>query len=170
MTERTSMLVRASMTLATVASRQSLQQPVRVTLAAAPAATAAAGSGTEDLKKSEATELEGKDKANDPSRSLLRSVGEQLSFGGTLGLATGYTIRTIGKAALFLVGAEVVVLQYMAHRGWVTVNWDRLGNAISPKFSRSTVDSILDILVYRMPFSAAFTGGLVAGFRLSSTK
>lgn len=100
--------------------------------------------------------------------SVLRNIGEQVSFGGFLGFATGYSIRTVGRAILFLVGTEVVVLQYMAYRQWLVIDWRRLGRDLSPKFDRSTLEGLLEILVYKMPFNAAFSGGLVAGLRLSA--
>lgn len=99
--------------------------------------------------------------------TAVRSIGEQLSFGGALGFAAGFTIRKVGKAVLFLIGAEVVVLQYMSYRRWVHVDWHRMSKDLSPKLSRSTWDSFLQILLYRLPFSAAFSGGLYASLRMS---
>lgn len=52
----------------------------------------------------------------DLNRSPLRSFGDQVSFGGALGISTGYTIHEVGKAVLFLVGTQVVFLQYMEVR------------------------------------------------------
>lgn len=102
--------------------------------------------------------------------SVIKSLGEQMSFGGVLGFAAGYSIRKVGKAMLFLVGTEVVILQYMAYKEWLTMDWRRLARDLSPKLNRSTWEGLFDILVYRMPFSAAFSGGLLAGLRMSSKK
>ncbi|KAI0557138.1 FUN14 domain containing protein [Gracilaria domingensis] len=100
-------------------------------------------------------------------KPVVQSLGEQLSFGAVLGFATGYSIRKVGTLVLFLVGTEVVVLQYMAYRQWLVIDWRRLGRNMSPKFDRSAWDGLTNVLLYKMQFSAAFSGGLVAGLRLS---
>ena len=101
-------------------------------------------------------------------QSLIRSVGEQLSFGGVLGFATGYTIRKVGKLLMLVVGTEVVILQYFAYREWLIMDWAKVASDMSPTISRGLFDKLLEILVYRMPFSVAFTGGLFAGLRFSA--
>eukprot|EP00171_Calliarthron_tuberculosum_P009309 IDg9309t1 len=103
-------------------------------------------------------------------RTVARTLGEQVSVGSILGFATGYSIRKIGKAVLFVVGTEVAILQYMAYRQWLVMDWRKLARDISPNFSRSKWDKVLDILLYKMPFNVAFSGGLVAGLRLSAVK
>ena len=111
-------------------------------------------------------EFVGTDQSN---KSVAKSVSEQLSIGAVLGFATGYSIRKIGRALLFLVGTEVVILQYMAYREWLTMDWARIAKDITPKLRKSTWGGVTEILVYKMPFSAAFTGGLLAALRFSSS-
>lgn len=185
MTDCASFLVRASKTLAGITAQQSIRSPVRVVLASGTAAASGTTIAGTSSSRSNVAFAEGVDNVPDAlkddnlnnnevseesARSVLMSVGEQLSFGGTLGFATGLTIRKIGRVALVLIGAEVVILQYMSYRKWVSVNWHKMSQELAPKFSRSTLNGLLDILVYRMPFSAAFTGGMVAGLRLSTSK
>lgn len=190
MSDRAALLVRASGIFASLSSLNS-RNSVRVALAAgaacAPQSTTQADSADPPAPK--ATPLPSAAFVSDPSdnistskqpaqdvpgahvedlkRSPLQAFGEQVSFGGALGFATGYTIRKVGKAVLFLVGAEVVFLQYMAVREWVVVDWRRMAHDLSPKLSRSTWEGLVDVLVYKMPFSAAFSSGLVAALRLS---
>ncbi len=102
-------------------------------------------------------------------RGLVRSLGEQLSFGGILGFATGYTIRKVGKVIMLVVGTEVVILQYFAYRQWLVMDWAKVASDMSPTLSRGFFDKMLEILVYRMPFSVAFTGGLYAGLKFPPT-
>lgn len=146
--------------------------PVRMGLAGASGA--AAGSAETDGGGAETEHVAGSsfppDSQEKKHSSVVRSVGEQMSFGGVLGFAAGYSIRKVGKAVLFLVGTEVVILQYMAYRQWLTMDWRRLAHDVAPRFNRSTWDGLVEILIYKMPFSAAFSGGLVAGLRVSSTK
>lgn len=138
--------------------------PIRVTvaLAEAPPPTPAVDpqpgeAATPDLEKH-------------VSNTVARTLGEQVSIGGVLGFATGYSIRKIGKAVMFVVGTEVAILQYMAYRQWLVMDWRKLARDISPNFSKSAWDKVLDILLYKMPFNVAFTGGLFAGLRLSVPK
>lgn len=122
---------------------------------------------TETDSTRETTEAEEKTKTEE-APSLKRTLGEQLSIGGVLGFATGYSIRKIGKALMFVVGTEVVILQYMAYREWLVMDWSKLARDVSPTFTRSALDKLMAILVYKMPFNVAFTGGLFAGLRLSA--
>lgn len=107
---------------------------------------------------------------SEKGQSAVRSVGEQLSIGGVLGFATGYSIRKIGKAVMFVVGTEVCILQYMAYRRWLVMDWRRLVKDVAPRLDRSAWDGVLEILLYKMPFNVAFTGGLMAGLRLTAPK
>lgn len=147
-------------------------QAVRIGLAAAASTSSSCFAEAEDIITNTAEIHERpKDVAQErKAGSMVKSVGEQLSFGGVLGFAAGFSIRKVGKAILFLVGTEVVVLQYMAYREWLTMDWRKLGRDIAPRFDKSTWDGFVEILVYKMPFSAAFSGGLVAGLRFSSAK
>lgn len=94
------------------------------------------------------------------------STQEDVTFGFFLGCATGVSIRHIGRAILFCVGTEVIFLQLLARRRWVTIHWKRISRDMAPSFSRSAWEGLLDLLVYRMPFHAAFTGGFYLGLKL----
>ena len=159
------------------AALQPCSNHVRLAVAASVSAPQAASFVRADNSDDSVPEIVSGDNPSDSEdinvnsgRGALRSVSEQVSFGGVLGYATGYTIRKVGKAAMFFVGAEVVILQYMAYRQWVEIDWARMGRDLSPKLSKSTWDGLVDILVYKMPFSVAFTGGLVAALRIPPTK
>lgn len=107
--------------------------------------------------------------AIDPSTdvSILRSVSEQLGVGGVLGVAAGYASRRLGRAALMAVGTEVIVLQYFATRGWVTVHWGRVGEDLRPTAGPGGIAAgMKEILLYKLPFTAAFSAGLAAGLRI----
>ena len=151
-------------------TRFGVPNPIRLALAATPAATAVPdGKGDADAQPASVPVPQLK-AVQDEDKRVIQSIGEQMSFGGVLGFATGYSIRKVGKAVLFLIGTEVVILQYMAYRRWLTMDWNRLGQDLAPRFSKSAWEGLMEILVYKMPFSAAFSGGLVAGLRLSTAK
>lgn len=174
MTDRLSLLQRACSVFSAVAPSNASIRIALATSASAPGAAfvAASHSNVAESDPSSDKQLPPPKTQVEPNsaRGTTRSVGEQLSFGGILGYATGYSIRKAGKAAMFFVGAEVVILQYMAYRQWIVVDWGRMGHDLSPKFSKTTWDGFVDILVYKMPFSLAFSGGLLAGLRIPSGK
>ena len=181
--DRGALALRARDVFITLMARSTSRKPsytspgIKMGLASSGAGIAAGTAGANSDNSSElppttTDQLDIKKELDEPVQngSMIKSLGEQMSFGGVLGFATGYSIRKVGKAILFLVGTEVVVLQYMAYREWLTMDWRRLARDMSPKFTRSTWEGLMDILVYRMPFSAAFSGGLLAGLRMSSKK
>jgi len=101
---------------------------------------------------------------NNSGRSLYADyfvpVGQQFSVGTFLGLATGYSLRRIGRFALFLLGAQILILQWMAYKGWVTIHWNRVSRDLVPVLDKSFAENMVDILVYKMPFATAFCVGL----------
>lgn len=170
MSDRRTILLRTSSMFGALLRQRASRNgslPIRAGLASAVGAPVIASA---DDDRTIPPEGPSSDQGDTRSGSMVKSLGEQVSMGGALGFAAGYSIRKVGNAVLFLVGTEVVILQYMAYREWLTMDWRRLGRDLAPKFSNSTWEGLLEILVYKMPFSAAFSGGLVAGLRLSSKK
>lgn len=99
------------------------------------------------------------------SRSLIGSLPEQISVGLVLGVATGYATKRIGKALLLIVGGEIIVLQYLAFKGWLDVHWRKIAEDLTPTVNRNMFDRLLSILTYRLPFTSSFTAGLYAGLK-----
>lgn len=91
-------------------------------------------------------------------KSFWGPIGEQMSFGCALGIATGFCLRKLGRMLMVVVGGEVLVLQYMAHRGWAHVGWDKMARDLSPSLDGSRFRDSIGLLAYKMPFAAAFTG------------
>lgn len=91
-------------------------------------------------------------------KSFWGPIGEQMSFGCALGIATGFCLRKLGRMLMVVVGGEVLVLQYMAHRGWAHVGWDKMARDLSPALDGSRFRDSIGLLAYKMPFAAAFTG------------
>ena len=46
--------------------------------------------------------------------------------GATLGFATGYFFKKVGRMMLIFIGAEFVFLQTLAMLGYVDVHWSRI--------------------------------------------
>lgn len=94
-------------------------------------------------------------------KSFWGPIGEQVSFGCALGIATGFCLRKLGRLLMVVVGGEVLVLQYMSHRGWAHVGWDKMAKDLSPALDGSRFRSSIGLLAYKMPFASAFTGTFV---------
>eukprot|EP00177_Eucheuma_denticulatum_P006959 GFKZ01012653.1.p2 GENE.GFKZ01012653.1~~GFKZ01012653.1.p2 ORF type:complete len:175 (-),score=26.62 GFKZ01012653.1:203-727(-) len=174
MTDSHKMIIRGGALFANLMLRQASRPgrlPIRMGVAGGASAVAAAGENAS--VESECDDAVGEGAAEPEAGGVgraARSIGEQVSFGGVLGFAAGYSIRKVGKVLLFLVGTEVVILQYMAHREWLTMDWGKVGRDLAPRLDRGAVEGLVGILMHNMPFGAAFSGGLVAGLRLSSPK
>lgn len=100
---------------------------------------------------------------NDP----VRSIAEQLGVGGVLGFTTGFAIRKLGRIVAFFVGTEICILQYLAYRQWLVMDWRRIAKDLQPKLDRSVWRAGVDIVLYKLPFASAFSAGMAAGLRMS---
>ncbi|GES78372.1 FUN14 family-domain-containing protein [Rhizophagus clarus] len=49
----------------------------------------------------------------------------QISFGASMGFASGYFVKKISKTAAFLVGAVFVLLQVLEHQGYIKIHWNK---------------------------------------------
>lgn len=49
----------------------------------------------------------------------------QISFGASMGFASGYFVKKISKTAAFLVGAVFVLLQILEHQGYIKIHWNK---------------------------------------------
>lgn len=102
--------------------------------------------------------------ATDPSRAITEfltgPLSEQLTFGGVTGFATGYALSRLGRLALLAVGVQILTLQAMAHRGWVSVHWSAIAADVDPSVRAGRhggVGRVVNLAAYRVPFAGAFT-------------
>lgn len=100
-------------------------------------------------------------------KALGGAVGGQVTVGGVAGFATGYATKRIGQVLFLLVGLEIVALQAMAKRGWVTVDWKLISDELSPHVEKERLERAMDAVKYKMPFAGAFGAGWFAGLRWS---
>ena len=98
-------------------------------------------------------------------RALSGVVGGQLTAGGVAGYATGFAVRQIGRFLLVILGVEVVLMQVMAQRKWISVDWDKIHADIAPYIDTRSIDTFLDSAKLQMPFAGAFSAGCIAGLR-----
>lgn len=100
-------------------------------------------------------------------RTLSGALGGQMTVGGVAGFATGYAVKRIGQLLLIVVGAELLVMQAMAQRGWIAVNWDLIQKELSPHVEKEGVERVFESIKYKMPFAGAFSAGCIAGLKWS---
>lgn len=94
---------------------------------------------------------------------LKSNNGNQLALGGVVGFATGYTIKRIGQLVLLIVGVEVIAMQLMANHNWIVVNWHVISQHLSPHVEKRTHDRIIEAIKLKLPFTASFSAGYLAG-------
>jgi uncharacterized membrane protein (Fun14 family) len=93
-----------------------------------------------------------------------------LGFGGMAGAVVGYTAKKFTRLAAILLGALVVLVQVLAHLGFVTVHWNTV-QVVAEEVWKNEQGATLaerawEILVANLPFGGGFVGGFAIGFKL----
>ena len=84
-----------------------------------------------------------------------------LGMGGISGLCVGYAVKKAAKVVAFFAGLYLLVLQYLAQKGVVTIHYDKL-----MEFGASTLSKVSNIGIRLAPTSVAFAGGFYLGLRV----
>ncbi|KAI8137669.1 FUN14 family-domain-containing protein [Fennellomyces sp. T-0311] len=102
----------------------------------------------------------------------------ELSFGTILGLSTGYFIKKMHRMFALIIGMGFVCLQYMSHKGYITVHWDRMQAGYNRQFDddgdgkvthrdiQSKWRKALNLLTQNIQFKSAFLAGFYVGIRV----
>lgn len=108
--------------------------------------------------------------AEPPSQVIFQDRLGRLSLGFVLGFTGGYAAKQIGKVVLMAVGTFFMIVQYLAYRGYVTVNWTNVANKATPitdpVVRQRTVKTIIAILTHNLLLKTGFISGLLTGFKL----
>jgi uncharacterized membrane protein (Fun14 family) len=96
---------------------------------------------------------------------FLTSLIEDLSVGTLLGVAAGFALRVLGKSLLFVLGIELILLQYLAWKDVIRINWTKLTESSTVHMNRRKeyLRRLVSLLTYKIPFKAGFIGGLYIG-------
>jgi len=89
-------------------------------------------------------------------------VGD-VGVGAIVGFVTGYALKKLMKIAMAIIGAYILSLFYLQHKGVITINTDRLFN-LTGSLTRQVVSlgqKVLGIL----PGTSAFVAGFYLGFK-----
>ncbi|EKX45498.1 hypothetical protein GUITHDRAFT_163302 [Guillardia theta CCMP2712] len=105
----------------------------------------------------------------------LSPIMSQLTIGTTMGFASGYALRTIGKMAAVLVGCSFMLLQGAAYKGWVHINWNAATKDLHSVLDQDgdgdfDMDDMkilftrfVEVATYNLPSGTGFTAGLLLG-------
>lgn len=101
--------------------------------------------------------------------AALQAMLPDLGLGGVLGVATGYAVKAVGRAALIVVGLSFLLVQVLSAYGVLTVDWLRLQTLTEPwlRGGRENLGGwVSRVLLANVPFAGAFVAGFVLGLRL----
>ncbi|KAI8922588.1 FUN14 family-domain-containing protein [Powellomyces hirtus] len=95
-----------------------------------------------------------------------------MTMGGALGAFTGFFTKKVGKMVAFIIGGGFVLLQFLAHAGFITISWSNVQKSFNRKLNTdangqvppSTVVVIFKRLLRWLTADIPFTGGFIAGF------
>jgi len=99
----------------------------------------------------------------------LISAGAPLVGEGWLGFATGFAIRKIMKLAFICLGLLAVVLAFLEHKHWISVNWSVAENQsnIIMTHVANRIAAVTQHMIHEIPIGVGVLGfipGLVLGF------
>ena len=94
---------------------------------------------------------------------------EQLGFGALAGACAGYAAKKIAKVTAVLIGIVFILLQFLAYKHFVAINWDAVGHAARGITDSGAPNSLWAgfwrILTHNLPFGGAFAVGFWVGFK-----
>jgi len=93
---------------------------------------------------------------------------EQLGLGGLTGAVAGYAAKKLTRLTAICLGILFIVLQLLAYKHFVSINWGEVSSAASPHLAeggRAALGGIWRILTHNLPFGASFATGFFLGFK-----
>ncbi|RLE50062.1 MAG: hypothetical protein DRJ31_02715 [Candidatus Methanomethylicota archaeon] len=100
------------------------------------------------------------------SLDITSSLIAQLGFGGLVGFVVGYAVKKILKLMLILLGLYAASLAYLAHRGFITINYDKFTEAFQSLTSMIQGGfNLPDFLTTNIPFAGSLIVGFWLGFK-----
>ena len=97
---------------------------------------------------------------------VLPPVIYQLGVGGIGGFIVGYSIKKLIKIIVIIFGLFFLALAYLGYIGVISVNYDRLSDAVSnalPIFEQAP--GLLLPIISHIPFAGSFIFGFTYGFK-----
>merc|ERR1711879_872671 len=102
---------------------------------------------------------------------------QQIAAGAGAGWVTGYLTMKVGKMAAATVGGSLILLQIAHHKGYIKVDWNKMGrdsstvaDRVKDKLkmrSRSGFERFMDFASDNVFLAGGFTGGFFLGIASS---
>jgi uncharacterized membrane protein (Fun14 family) len=93
-----------------------------------------------------------------------------LGFGGVAGVVVGYTAKKVTKLIALALGAAFILVQVLAYKGLITVNWPAVQSTAEGVWSdpqgHTLAEHAWEIVRANLPFGGGFVAGFAIGFKL----
>ena len=98
---------------------------------------------------------------------LIPPVLYQLGVGAICGFIIGFAIKKALKLLIFLAGIFLSILVYLGYSGIITINFDKLLNAVKNLFGLGEqISGWLILVISTLPLTGSFIVGLILGFKV----
>ncbi len=88
-----------------------------------------------------------------------------LGGGGIAGWCVGYTLKKVAKVVAIFLGITFITLQYLAYKHVITVDWNKVQNAVDKQHLEQSAQGFMSVLTYNLPFAGSFVVGFLLGFK-----
>lgn len=97
---------------------------------------------------------------------ILTPLAGEVGIGAVGGFLVGYALKKIAKILAVILGLGFLLLQYLAYKGIIVINYDALQDWVLHLLglTEGTQSVLVDALSH-VPFGASFAFGLYMGFK-----
>lgn len=98
---------------------------------------------------------------------VVTPIVYQLGIGAIGGFIVGYALKKVTKIVAVIIGLFILALIYLGYSGILTINYDKLGEAVSKALGGAgTATGWLAPIIAHLPFAGAFGLGFFLGFKM----
>jgi len=98
---------------------------------------------------------------------LIPPVLYQLGVGAICGFIIGFSIKKALKRLILLAGIFLSILLYLGYSGIITINFDKLLDAVKNLFGLGEqISGWLILVISTLPLTGSFIVGLILGFKV----
>ena len=99
------------------------------------------------------------------SEEVVGPIITQIGMGGVSGFLVGYIAKKLAKIVAVLAGLAFIALQYLAYKGIIQLNYDKLLLYAQRVVGRLPEEELLASILANIPFGGSFIVGLILGLR-----
>ena len=97
-----------------------------------------------------------------------QQLGLELGGGAVIGAIVGFAVKKTAKVIAVLIGLELALFKFLESRGFLDVNWDKLGASFleAGQIARSgQPPSWIMSILSTLSVGVGFAGGFLLGFK-----